>query len=122
MVALNSRVARLEKQQTDVRTAGRPPSSPLAEWFQRLHQQINQVDDWDNPPIDCMAMKDSRCYRWVITVPLWSYWVRILNETNGREILQTEYNSPEEAAAAFQLGAELVNQAYNKVMTEAGVN
>jgi len=115
MVALNSRVARLERRQEE----GRPPapSSPFAEWFQMLHRGVNQVEDWNNPPLSCMGMKDGRCYKWVISVNMWIYWCKKINEVNGREILQTEYDSPEAAAAAFQLGASLVNQAYDNVIS-----
>jgi hypothetical protein len=115
MVALNSRVARLEKQVSD----NRPPvsSSLFAEWFQMLHEGVNQVEDWNNPPIACMGMKDSRCYTWVIDVPMWSYWCKKINLVNGREILQTEYDSPAAAAENFKLGAALANQAYDNVVS-----
>jgi hypothetical protein len=115
MVALSSRVARLERRQEE----GRPPvsSSLFAEWFVRLHQQINQVEDWDNPPLGCMGMANGRCYKWVITIPMWSYWCKKINLVNGREILQIEYDSPAAAAENFQLGAALANQAYDNVVS-----
>lgn len=115
MAALNSRVARLEKQVSD----NRPPvsTSLFTEWFLLLHQAVNQVEDWNNPPLGCMGMKDGHCYRWVITIPQWNYWCRKINLVNGRDILQTEYDTPAAAAETFKLGAALVNQAHDNVVS-----
>lgn len=117
MSSLNGRITRLEKQLDDHMSLSQQRNSPFAEWFARLHKQINQVEDWDNPPLSCMGMRESRCYKWVINVPLWSYWCKKINEVNGREVLQTEYDSQAAAAAAFRLGADLVNQAYQQVIS-----
>ena len=87
------------------------PYSQFAEWFQKLHRAVNQVAEWHNPPIE------QRQSYWVITIDHWAYWCKTINLVNGREILQTEYDTPAAAAAAFQLGTSLVNQAYDNVIS-----